>query len=196
VYSRLSCFLSVHLSTLNVFSDFDGLCVWRVKRCGQELELAKEPNSNQAVKRLMREKWAAVTWHHNANLLYILDKEGKLITVRSRTGLQTRFSLCRDDAKVLLHHTITFPHDHIINEHAMKTKEQLQPSFMYVQARRSSISDHMATMNLDCSAKLFVFSAIRSRTSTIRSNAAPPSGNTSPARSWSTRPGLCRTRTE
>ncbi len=71
--------------------DSDGLSVWRVKRCGQEVALAKEPVSNPQVRHLMdpasdketAPSWSAVTWHHRHSYLIILDRAGGLVKVPS-----------------------------------------------------------------------------------------------------------------
>ena len=62
-----------------LFKETDGIAIWRVKRCGKELSLAREPNSNIEVRQLMKETSTSVCWAHSQNILYILSKEGNLI---------------------------------------------------------------------------------------------------------------------
>ena len=50
-----------------------------MKRCGKELSLAREPNSNSEMRQLMKERCNSVCWAHRENILYIIDKKGNLI---------------------------------------------------------------------------------------------------------------------
>ena len=62
-----------------LFKETDGIGIWRVKRCGKELSLAREPNSNSEMRQLMKERCNSVCWAHRENILYIIDKKGNLI---------------------------------------------------------------------------------------------------------------------
>ena len=54
------------------------MSIWRVKRCGRELSLARDPSANSELRQLMKERCNSVCWAHHQTLLYILDKEGNL----------------------------------------------------------------------------------------------------------------------
>lgn len=61
-------------------SKSEGMSVWKIKRCGQELKLSREQGSNPEVCKSLRH-YVTATWHH-PNVLYIIDKGGFLIRVR------------------------------------------------------------------------------------------------------------------
>ena len=58
-----------------------GLSVWKVKRCGQERRLVREPELNLEVKNLMRgENIMSATWQ-NKNILYVMKEDKKIFKV-------------------------------------------------------------------------------------------------------------------
>ena len=66
---------------LLVVSAEEGVAVWKVKRCGQERRLMREPDLSAAVKAAMADDAVlSVAWQHTSKL-FILNRDNRLLMV-------------------------------------------------------------------------------------------------------------------
>ncbi len=61
-------------------SPVEGLSLWKVKRCGQQRRLLRDPVANVAAQSRMSRRHAAATWQ-GASVVFVLDAQRELFRV-------------------------------------------------------------------------------------------------------------------